>query len=209
MANESIRDKKLLYHLTLIDNLPSIIRNGLLSRNMLKRQQIEFPDVADSDIIRKRGATLGDYIPFHFHQRSYFDYAINAKCGWKNLIYLCVQREYARKNNFKIIPAHPLTAHSLRNLTMMDYDKGFDAIDWAKMDCEYSEMMEYGESDIHEIQQVRMAECLTDKVISFRELTCIFYLTDDRKKEIEHILQTRGVVNPPPYLNDGTYFHNC
>ena len=92
MANESIRDKKLLYHLTLIDNLPSIIRNGLLSRNMLKRQQIEFPDVADSDIIRKRGATLGDYIPFHFHQRSRFDYAINSKYFLKNLIYLCVQR---------------------------------------------------------------------------------------------------------------------
>ena len=208
MVNEPIRDKKLLYHLTHIDNLQSIIQNGLLSRNMLNWQQTDFFDVANSDIIRKRGPILGDYIPFHFHQRSYFDYAVNAVYGWENLIYLCITREYARQNNFKIIPTHPL-GRIIQKQSMMDYDEGFDAIDWEKMECEYSKMMECEESDRREIQQVRMAECLTDKDIPFKNLFCIFYLTFDQKCKIVSVLQSMRIPYPWPYINDGTGFHRC
>jgi RNA:NAD 2'-phosphotransferase (TPT1/KptA family) len=35
MSATNIRDGKLLYHLTALDNLPSIIKNGLVPRSLL------------------------------------------------------------------------------------------------------------------------------------------------------------------------------
>lgn len=67
-----IKDGKLLYHLTKLKNLDSIIKNGLLSRNELISKNIDFSDVANKDIIEKR-KNINDYIPFHFHQDSAFD----------------------------------------------------------------------------------------------------------------------------------------
>lgn len=46
----NIRDQKLLYHLTSLENLGSILRNGLKPRAQLR----EFEDVADAEILRKR-----------------------------------------------------------------------------------------------------------------------------------------------------------
>ncbi|MBR3771618.1 MAG: DUF4433 domain-containing protein [Clostridium sp.] len=54
-------------HLTGIENIENIIREGLLSRSsLLSRNQI-FEDVADPEIIRfRREHGLNDYVPFHF-----------------------------------------------------------------------------------------------------------------------------------------------
>ena len=54
-----IKDQKLLYHLTDIDNIPSILKDGLMPRAELNG--------ADSDIIESReGLGLENYVPFHF-----------------------------------------------------------------------------------------------------------------------------------------------
>ncbi|MHB9294031.1 hypothetical protein Holit_03157 [Hollandina sp. SP2] len=58
-----ISEQKLLWHLTAIDNLEGILKNGLLARNRLKT----FTDVANQEIVQKRSIIgLGDYVPFHF-----------------------------------------------------------------------------------------------------------------------------------------------
>lgn len=58
-----ISKQKLLYHLTNIRNLPSILNVGILSRNQLS----EFVDVADQEILDSRKKfNLESYVPFHF-----------------------------------------------------------------------------------------------------------------------------------------------
>lgn len=193
-----VKEKKLLYHLTRIDNLESIIQYGLLPRNALLNSPASFYDVADPQIIRERG--LGAYIPFHFHTKSAFDYAVAARLGgWEKLIYLCVTREYARQQGFKIIPAHPLTTQNISNLSLMDYDAGLAAIDWKLMECDCF--------DRNDVKQVRMAECLTNVRIPFKDFRCIFYLTPDQKDKIEALFQKMGITYWPPFINDGTKFH--
>ena len=62
MVRESIKNGKLLYHLTSIEHLDSILRNGLLPRNMVF-PNIEFNDIADKEIILERDIIgLGDYM---------------------------------------------------------------------------------------------------------------------------------------------------
>ncbi|HEG2582084.1 TPA: DUF4433 domain-containing protein [Campylobacter lari] len=59
----NIKDGKLLYHLTPLENLESMIRNGLKPRSNLDKEK--FIDTANSDIINKRSKMkLTDYVPF-------------------------------------------------------------------------------------------------------------------------------------------------
>ena len=110
MGLESAKNGKLIYHLTKLDNLESIIEHGLMSRKALKESGIEFGDVADSEIISKRTELgLDIYTPFHFHPYSSFDVAVKNKFSDIDFIYVCIHRDRAKEYNFKVLPKHPLS----------------------------------------------------------------------------------------------------
>ncbi len=58
----NIREQKLLYHLTSVENLDGIFKDGLKPRASLSG----FTDVADAEILKKRQLQqLDNYVPFH------------------------------------------------------------------------------------------------------------------------------------------------
>ena len=64
MSNK-IKEGQLLYHLTKLSNLNSIIQNGLVCRKNLTKKNINFLDVADSAILNKRKfLDLDSFVPF-------------------------------------------------------------------------------------------------------------------------------------------------
>lgn len=150
---KTIKEKKLLYHLTSIKNLDSIFEHGLLSRKAAR--SLNFEDVANEDIIVKRGfQQLDDYVPFHFHPSSAFDNEIKYTYGAENFVYITIRRNYAKYNKFKIIPSHPLNP----DCKIYNYDEGFEKIEWEIMETKKEEFpdeesREYG-------KQVKMAECI-------------------------------------------------
>lgn len=192
MGIETARNGKLLYHLTSLNNLPSIIQCGLLPRRFVIQQGINFGDVANPDIILKR-TTLGldVYTPFHFHPYSAFDVAVKHKYQNMDMIYICVDRKFAKENQFKILPIHPLSA--VDDCILYDYDEGFQRIDW-------STMMEKNRTDDY-AKHVKMAECLTEKVIFVNCFNCIFVPSKEIKEKTLYILNSNGVVVPPPFIN--------
>lgn len=76
-----------IYHITHIDNLSSILdSSGLIANRMLRRQQINYSDIAHERIQDRRARTcvpcgasgvLHDYVPFYFAPRSPMLYAIH------------------------------------------------------------------------------------------------------------------------------------
>ena len=91
---------KLIYHITSIDNLPSILKFGLLSRKcILQNHDIHFTDIADPEILSKRERykeALSQYVLFHFFAKNPFDGAVCEKYGlfpgieeWKDKILKC------------------------------------------------------------------------------------------------------------------------
>ena len=54
MGLKNAKEGKLLYHLTELKNLESIIDSGLVPRKILRENTVTFGDVADPEIIRKR-----------------------------------------------------------------------------------------------------------------------------------------------------------
>lgn len=192
MGLENAKTGKLLYHLTELKNLESIIRLGLVPRKVLQENSVKFSDVADQGILVKRERFgLSGYIPFHFHPYSAFDAAVKNQHMGEEMIYICIGRDLARRNNFKILPKHPL---SLEDYELYDYDEGFDLIDWETL-------MKTGLKD-GDAKQIKMAECLSDKVISVEHFKCFYVRSRQVKMQVESLLRAYGVDFPPPFVNE-------
>ncbi|OMH39412.1 DarT ssDNA thymidine ADP-ribosyltransferase family protein [Motiliproteus sp. MSK22-1] len=113
-----IKEQKLLYHLTDIENLPSILEQGLLSRSKVSG----FVDVADADIIESRkNLALDHYVPFHFFGGSPFDGRVQIDNKDKRFALITVRRTVAEANGWKIIPRHPLANETASRLYSSEY----------------------------------------------------------------------------------------
>lgn len=190
MSLKNARDEKLLYHLTKLDNLDSICKKGLLSRKSLEDENGDFSNIADSAIIAKRRERgILDLIPFHFHAYSAFDYTVMNKYPNDNFIYLCLHRDYARKNNFKILPRHPLSTVSIE---LYDYSSGFNEIDWDAMAIE--------NNDDEYVKSVKMAECLAPSPIGIDTISKIGVPNEEIESKVNSILEYNNIENRP-YVN--------
>ena len=164
MGLKDAKEGKLLYHLTELKNLESIIDFGLVPRKILRENTVTFGDVADPEIIRKREVLgLDGYIPFHFHPYSAFDVAVKKTHVGEEMIYICITRSLARRNNFRILPKHPL---ALEECQLYNYDEGFEMIDW-------DILTRVGQND-EDARQIKMAECLSPLVIPVDAFQCIY-----------------------------------
>ncbi|WP_019377557.1 DarT ssDNA thymidine ADP-ribosyltransferase family protein [Virgibacillus halodenitrificans] len=196
MAIEDVKTKKLLYHLTRLSNLDSILEHGLVSRKLVKDKSVRFFDVADQEIITKRTELgLDEYTPFHFHPYSSFDVAVKSTFADEEFIYICILREVAKHNKFKVLPRHPLNNEETYQL--YEYEEGFKTIDWDTMHTLGTEER-YTKS-------VKMAECLTNLRVPADVFQCIYVKNEDTKATVQQKLQSKGFTKKPPYVDIGPW----
>lgn len=123
-----IKEITQFYHLTSLNNMEGIIRNGLLPRDSLSN----FEDIADPNIIEKRNElNLNNMVPFHFFIHNPFDGRVMKDNPDMEFVYLCINRSYAKNNNWSILPRHPLAC---QREDLKDYEEGFKSIDWTTME---------------------------------------------------------------------------
>lgn len=137
---------KLLYHITHMNNIDSILKNdGLLAYALMHQQQLTYQDVANVDVQDKRqqknvpispGGNLHDYVPFYFAPRSPMLYAIlNGGTEQKEIVYFMTNTQTIQENPFDFIFTD---SHAIMRLTnyysnLNDLDK----IDWDVMNSKY------------------------------------------------------------------------
>lgn len=166
---------KLLYHLTDIKNLESILAGGLKPRSELE----SFTDVADSEILVKRKKLkLEEQVPFHFFGGGPFDGGVQLANKDSQYVLITVRREHAKANKWKIIPSHPLSDEGIE---LMDYEEGFAAIDWAKMnERDYTEQ---------ESKNACMAECLSPNAVTSNRFLSIFVKDASVESKVNKLLK--------------------
>ncbi|MFJ2359635.1 MULTISPECIES: DarT ssDNA thymidine ADP-ribosyltransferase family protein [Pseudomonas] len=148
---KSIKDQKLLYHLTSVENLDGIFREGLKPRAGLSG----FKDVADAEILKKRQTLqLDNYVPFHWFAKNPFDGSVQRNRPEAQFVLISVYRSTAKQYGWKVIPRHPLAGDSIQ---LLDYEQGFEAIEWDVMSSR-----DY--LDPH-CKSICMAECLAPGVV--------------------------------------------
>lgn len=171
----SPKDGKLLYHLTHIDNIESILESGLMSRNQLNDL---FVDTADQNIIANRHeytVDLSNYVPFHFFVKNPYDGAVCKKHGSENMAIIAIWRPTVNFEGYYIIPTHPLSGSP----EFLPYCKGFEKVPWHLMDNSndrsYSNQV---------IKNACMAECDVDHTISVADFAFVYVKTEHAKNRI-------------------------
>lgn len=145
-----------LYHTTHIDNLESILKHGMLSRKGVSNLK-KYTDIANDEIIEQREMYgLSKYVPFHFYATTPFDGAVKSEYGGANLVTITIRRTYARENEFKILPIHPLSGQ----FKLFHYDEGYDKINWEVIDTPIKKCTDPNS------KQIKMAEALSVNAIN-------------------------------------------
>lgn len=182
MGLKNVKKGKLLYHLTCLKNLDSIIKNGILSRAQLDSKDVIFSDVADDKILCKRACTyLDNYVPFHFHPYTSFAYKTRNQHPTDDFIFICIKRSYAKCKQAKIVPQHPL---SMEQIELLDFESGMRQIDW--------NLMSFGNEE-NCAKQVKMAECLIENVVYSEDFCCIYVKNAKVKTQVEQIFANNNI----------------
>ena len=171
------REGKLLYHLTHLDNMASILKIGLMPRNQLNGG---FTDTADPGIISGRhdySVDLSNYVPFHFFVKNPYDGAVCKAYGSENMVIIAIPRP--RKNfdaGYYIIPNHPLSGAP----DFLSYQDGFNAIRWDLLDNNNSNRQYSNPA----VKQACLAECDVDHIIYPNEFSFVYVATEVAKREL-------------------------
>lgn len=173
-----IQDGKLLYHVTAVENLENIFKNGLLSREDALSNNLLKVDIADSEIIEKRRSlNILNYVPFHFFEPTAFTGAVFNNNPDKAFCSIAILRSFAKQQNFKICTAHPLSIEP--EAKVLDYEEGFNSINWEK-----AEERNYNDSVS---KNACMAECLAVSPVKPEDFFTIYVANEDTKNYVEHI----------------------
>ena len=174
---------KLLYHITHMDNLPSILENGLIPRQkLLKSGLCDFTDIADPEILSKRESyknALSQYVLFHFYPKNPFDGAVCKKFGSENMAIITIYRDHYKQKEFFIIPSHPLDSDEP---DIYPYDEGVERIRWDILDR--TEGRDYHDP---EIRKACMAECVMKYTIPPQEFAFIYVSNENAKNKIKQM----------------------
>lgn len=174
----SIKNQQLLYHITDIQNIVSILRHGLIPRRLLNN----FVDIADPGILQIRATlNLDTMVPFHFFAKNPFDGRVQSDLDGE-FVYITVRRNYAASQNWLIIPCHPLANEQPQ---IMSYTEGMETINWSLMD-----RRNYQE---RECRNVCMAECLSPAPVTPNHFFAIYTKTDHAKNLINQIKGQLGL----------------
>lgn len=170
-VRKPVKDGKLIYHLTALENWESIARSGLLSRNLVRERSLSFTDIARPELIEFRGKTqLNDYVPFHFFCKNPFDGDVQRNRPDGRFLYIAVHRATARARGYRIIPRHPRNLPDPTKL-LHSYDEGMEAIDW--------DLLERRDYQDEACKQVCMAECLARDNVPLSDFYCLFAPCED------------------------------
>lgn len=180
--NKSIKDQFFVYHLTSVENLDGIFKEGLKPRASLA----DFTDVADSEILKKRKALkLDTYVPFHWFAANPFDGRVQLDRPKSKFVLISVYRSFAKDNGWMIIPNHPLADDSIQ---LLDYDAGYQKINWTLMDTRAYQNAE--------CKSVCMAECLSPRVVLPKNFSRIYVPNDDVRQLCEAKMREANVTTP-------------
>lgn len=189
--------KKLLFHMTHIENLTAILNAGeLKSYRQLIKDSTEYKDIAAQNVQSRRaetkvplypGGLLHDYVPFYFAGRSPMLYVVkNNGIPQSDLIYLMTNTERIVDSTlpFVFTDGHAIMVLSSFYSSLDDLNR----IDWNVMSSDYwNDTLEDPDR-----KRKRQAEFLIYKSISLEWITGIATYTNTTKAQVEDLIRKSG-----------------
>lgn len=190
-----------IHHITHIDNLENIIKNGLLPRNILRPD--EYINTANPDIISKR-SELNSYVPFHLNLLQirhgiYYNKDVYKRSGKENIIILSIEYKKYEEDLHKLFVCHPISAWGFEVKELEIYR--------SKLNSYYKSLPynDFGpDYKNKEVQNFFMSEVLIKNMVPFNVIDRIFVYDEESKLKVEEILKNCRIektvkVNPEFY----------
>ncbi|MDH6100191.1 DUF4433 domain-containing protein [Anabaenopsis sp. FSS-46] len=197
-----------IYHITHINNLPSILKSGeLMAHSRLRQETIQYQDIAHGHIQDRRsmtlvpcgaGGTLHNYVPFYFAPRSPMLYAIHKnnvgqyRDGQTPILHLVSSAEaVAAKLSFVFTDGHAIIQNTGFFADLEDlYTDG--VIDWKIMRTRsWRDTAEDGDR-----KRRRQAEFLVHQFLPWELIEEIGVINTTIQTQVKQILQTFNFHTP-------------
>ncbi|ADO68850.1 type II toxin-antitoxin system toxin DNA ADP-ribosyl transferase DarT [Stigmatella aurantiaca] len=198
----------LIFHITHVDNLPNILREGglwcdaqriargLSSTNIghlhIKQRRLLRP------VTTTAGGTLGDYVPFNFCSRSVMLYAVHCghqdyKGGQESIVHMVssVSRATALGRAWAFTDRHAELAHALH---FDDLGK-LGEVPWQVMPLQYWS----------EVKEERQAEFLVREFFPWEAVTEVAAMTPAASARVQQAL--RGAAHHPPVTTQAGWYY--
>lgn len=201
-----IPDTVYLYHLTSVENLPSIVESGeLKSKNQLAGEQAAYQNIAYPHIQARRakrtvpcaaGGCLHDYVPFYFGPRAPMLYAINMgrvegyEDGQERLIYLVTKVQFIERNGltFAFTDRHAVLTYA----NFYDDVKALDQVDHELMRNRYW----HNTAQHPQRKERRQAEFLVHDHVPFTLIGAIGVINERMKDKTEQCFNELEAAPP-------------
>lgn len=158
IGTKNIRDKKLLYHLVKLEDMAQILKEGLTAQEQIGEKK---------------------YVSFAFHAYDSFAVRKQRQNPDTAYVYVCVTREYAAAQGYRIITGQPQDGA----LHTYSYAEGISRIDWKALEAQADEEMEV------------IARCVTESKVTYEELAYI-YLPDEKcAARLKELCEKAGVMS--------------
>lgn len=192
-----------LYYITHIDNLTSIIENGILCHTLIDKNKIRHTAIYDEEIIAKRrdrttpdGRSLWDFVNLYFQPRNAMLYRVTSGKEKEKIIIIGLKPSILRRKNIFIT-----TGNAASNETViLPIDKGKKFIDTIRKEAD-KEWWTTADGSKRKL----MAECLVPDRVFAEDIQEIYTpnrkLADEVKRKIRNTnLFTEYPIIPQPDL---------
>jgi len=212
------------YHFTHIDNLDSILKNGLLATSEKDRKEITHENIANMDIqstrsqiaisselqlVRKYEVSeyLFDYhefVPFYFSERSpmLLSLSMLKNIDQERVIYFVIDCEKMLKEKESCFFTDQ-SANRISDLpNLSNYEKDLDRLDWNAI-CDRRYRLD------DQTKHHKMAEFLVHKQVFMRDVVKIItYANDFWPNKVKEIFQENGITPPRIIQSEDSYYLN-
>lgn len=188
-----------LYYITHIDNIPSILRNGILSHQSIEDQGLEYAKIYDTDIVSNRkqkhtpeGKSLWEYSNLYFQARNPMLYRVVYEKSKDKIAVLSIAPNILNDTNAYITTGN--AAHSLTEI--------YPAKDKLKVlkDLEKVLKSEYWNDEDGSKRRI-MAEFLIPQKIDPSYIKAIYVANDSIAQDVKSKISGYNIdVIPEPYM---------
>lgn len=204
-------EDKFFFHFTHIENIPNIIKNGLLSTNLKEKQNVKHVDIACKEIQNTRhdmkipncslNSTIHDYVPFYFCARTPMLLSLlhSKNIDQDLMIYICISiKKLESENNI-------FTDESANRMTLPTFYTNPN--DLSKLSWETIESKKWGIPN-EDYKHKRMAEALIYQKLEVQDIDYIVVWSEDIKIALESEFKKNKIICPPiKYDGENGYYH--
>lgn len=190
---------KELYYITHINNVPSILGRGILSHELIEKENVPFTSIYDAEIVSRRhgiktpdGRTLWSFANLYFQPRNPMLFRVLLSADKADVVVLGVQMSILNKSDIFISTGN--AAHSLSDI--LPAREGKKAIPQIRKDID----KEYWTQEVGSKRKI-MAECLIPGIIPPELITEIYVANQDVVDKLKAMLQQSDIpIIPEPKM---------